>query len=253
MEASTMSNLERGAAPDIHRIEDANVNWYLVEAEDGITIVDAGVPRSWDSLMAALPRIGRSLDDVKALVLTHAHFDHIGFAERARRELQVPVYVHENDVPLAHKPMQYTHERARSRYVLGKPKALPFVLGFLGARAFWPRPLGEVERYVDGILPVPGRPRIVPTPGHTLGHCSLHFEDRDALIAGDAVVTLDPYTASTGPRLVARAATADSRRALESLDQIAATGAGTVLTGHGPPWLDGAASIAEHARIAGAA
>jgi glyoxylase-like metal-dependent hydrolase (beta-lactamase superfamily II) len=248
-----MSNVERGAAPGIHRIDDANVNWYLVEADDGITIVDAGVPRSWDSLGAALGEIGRSLDEVRALVLTHAHFDHIGFAERARRELGVPVLVHENDVPLAHKPMQYAHERARTRYVLGRPKALPFVLGFLAARAFWPRPLGAVERYRDGVLPVPGRPRLVPTPGHTLGHCALHFEERDAVIAGDAVVTLDPYTGQAGPRLVARAATADSRRALDSLDAIAETGARAVLTGHGPPWLDGAEAIVERARRAGIA
>src|SRR3954469_9678526 len=101
-----MDRFERGAAPDIHRIEDANVNWYLVEAEDGVTVVDAGVPRSWDSLHEALAQIGRSPGDVSALVLTHAHFDHIGFAERARRELRIPVFVHENDVPLAHKPMQ---------------------------------------------------------------------------------------------------------------------------------------------------
>ena len=96
-----MGKLERDAAPGIHRIEDANVNWYLVEADDGITVVDAGVPRSWDSLGEALGQIGRRPEDVRALVLTHAHFDHIGFAERARRELKVPVYVHENDVPLA--------------------------------------------------------------------------------------------------------------------------------------------------------
>jgi glyoxylase-like metal-dependent hydrolase (beta-lactamase superfamily II) len=248
-----MSNVERDAAPGIHRIEDANVNWYLVEADDGITIVDAGVPRSWDSFGVALREIGRAPRDVRALVLTHAHFDHIGFAERARRELGIPVFVHEDDVPLAHKPMQYSHERARSRYILGRPKALPYVLGFLAARAFWPRPLGAVERYRDGVLPVPGRPRVVPTPGHTLGHCALHFEERDAVLAGDAVVTLDPYTGETGPRLVARAATADSRRAFESLDALAATAASIVMTGHGRPWLDGAGTLADSARRAGIA
>jgi hypothetical protein len=49
-------------------------------------------------------------------------------------------------------------------------------------------------------------------------------------------VTLDPHTRRTGPRLVARAATVDSERNLATLDALAATGALTVLTGHGEPW-----------------
>jgi glyoxylase-like metal-dependent hydrolase (beta-lactamase superfamily II) len=69
------------------------------------------------------------------------------------------------------------------------------VAEFVRRRAWWPAPVGEVHRYTDGTLPVPGSPRVVFTPGHTLGHCALHFPERDAVIAGDAVVTLDPYTA----------------------------------------------------------
>jgi len=244
--------LERSAAPDIHRVEDAHTNWFIVEASDGITVVDAGVPRSWDSLHAALRELGRTPSDIKALVLTHAHFDHVGFAERARTELGIPVYVHENDAPLARHPLQYTHERPRSRYCLTHPKALPIVASLVAARALWPRPVREVERYTTGVLPVPGSPEIVPTPGHTLGHCALAFPDRDAVIAGDAVVMLDPYTAELGPRIVAGAATADSARALESLDALAATGVGTVLTGHGEPWRAGAAEAAALARSIGA-
>ena len=64
-------------------------------------------------------------------------------------------------------------------------------------------------------------------------------------------MTLDPYTAARGPRIVARAATADSRRPLASLDRVAGTGAGTVLTGHGEPWRQGAAEIVLQARAAG--
>jgi glyoxylase-like metal-dependent hydrolase (beta-lactamase superfamily II) len=52
---------------------------------------------------------------------------------------------------------------------------------------------------------------------------------------------------------VARAATADSARALASLDRLAATGAQTVLMGHGEPWTDGAAPLAREAAAAGAA
>jgi glyoxylase-like metal-dependent hydrolase (beta-lactamase superfamily II) len=90
-------------------------------------------------------------------------------------------------------------------------------------------------------------------PGHTLGHCALHLPDRDVLLAGDAFVMLDPYTAKKGPRIVARAATADVARAVASLDALAATGARIALTGHGEPWTDGIESAVAQAREAGAA
>ncbi|HYI79862.1 MAG TPA: MBL fold metallo-hydrolase [Thermoleophilaceae bacterium] len=100
-------------------------------------------------------------------------------------------------------------------------------------------------------LDVPGSPAVVFSPGHTLGHCALHFPERDTLIAGDSIVMLDPYTAETGPRIVAGAATADYERALGSLDALAATGARTVLTGHGDAWGDGIENAVAQARRVG--
>ncbi len=91
------------------------------------------------------------------------------------------------------------------------------------------------------------------TPGHTHGHCSLHFADRGALIVGDAFVMLDPYTGRKGPCIVAGAATADSQKAMASLDALAAVDATVALTGHGPPWAGSMAEAVQRARAAGAA
>src|SRR3954451_6705277 len=247
--------LQIDVAPGVHRVEDCHTNWYLVVDERRVCVVDAGVPSSWESLQEALSRIGRSPEDVEAVVLTHAHFDHVGFAEKARTQLNVPVYVHENDVPLTRHPWRYDFERPRSFYFATQVQALPIVAGFLKTRAFWPSPVREVVRYTsdDGTLPVPGSPRVVYCPGHTLGHCALHYPDRDALICGDAIVMLDPYTAKSGPRLLARAAGADVERNLATLDALVATGATTVLTGHGEPWTGGIAAAAAQARDAGSA
>jgi len=244
--------LHADAAPGVHRVEDDSTNWYILEGDDGLTVVDAGVPRSWDSLHEALRTLGRSPGEIRAVVLTHAHFDHVGFAERARRELGVPVYVHENDVPLTQHPWRYDHERPRAWYLATQIRALPNVARFVRDRAFWPPPIRAVVRYGDdaGTLPVPGAPRVVPTAGHTLGHCCLHLPDRDAVIAGDAIVMVDPYTARRGPRLVARAATVDSERNRATLDALAATEARLVLTGHGPVWDQGARAAVEAARAA---
>ena len=222
--------------------------------EDGedLTVVDAGLPASWGSLQKALAVLGRRAEQIRALVLTHAHFDHVGFAERLRRERGVEVWAHEAEVPLTRHPLRYPHERSRVPY-LRNVRALPVLARIALAGAPLTKGIEFVRTYRDGeVLDVPGRPAVVFTPGHTPGHSSLWLGERDAVIAGDAIVTLDPYTGRRGPQIVAGAATADSALNLRSLAALADTAAGTVLTGHGPPWTDGVQAACERAWAAGA-
>lgn len=243
--------LKRNVADGIHCVEDSHVNWFIVEAGNKLTIVDAGLPTSWRSLQQALGELGRRPQDIEALVLTHGHFDHLGFAERLRSEVGVPVYIHENDLPLTRHPRQYGRARPLTWYLLTQFRALPMVAGFVANRAWWPKPIKQVHRIREDKLPVPGEPRVLFTPGHTLGHCAFHFPDRDAVIAGDAVVTLNPYRGTKAPQIVSGAATVDPERALESLGVIAETRASTVLVGHGEAWTGGAERLVELARRRG--
>src|SRR5207245_3559412 len=88
-------------APGIHRVGAGLVSCYLLEESGEITIIDAGAPGYWNDLPSELAAMGRTFADIRALVLTHAHIDHVGFAERLRRERGVPVSVHELDAKMA--------------------------------------------------------------------------------------------------------------------------------------------------------
>ncbi|MCW2972450.1 MAG: fold metallo-hydrolase [Thermoleophilia bacterium] len=240
-------------APGIHRVEDAYVNWYIVEEDDELCIVDAGHPLSWDSLHDALQLLGRSTNDIRALILTHGHFDHVGFARRAHDELGIPVYVHAQDQRLATDPWNYEHERSRLPYAVRHPS---FDLAFaaMGAKgALTVDGVLATHTFDDGdVLDVPGHPTVVHLPGHTDGECAFRYPDRSVIITGDAIVTHDPYTNGDGPRIIAGAATADSGRALASLDILAACPERTLLVGHGDPWTGNLADAVAEAREVGA-
>lgn len=242
----------RTVADGVHLLEHAAVNAYLIEDEDGLTLVDTGLPGTFRRIEAAIGVLGRSPADLRGVVLTHAHFDHVGSARTIRERWKTPVHVHSAERFLTAHPYRYRHERARFRYPLRYPAAIPVLARMTVAGALTVRGLTDVTVFEPGVeLAVPGRPRVVATPGHTVGHCALHLPGRGVVLSGDALVTLDPYTGHTGPQIVSGAATADSEVALRSLAALAETGAATVLPGHGEPWTGGVDAAVEAALRAG--
>jgi len=233
--------------PSVHRLGDDHVNAYLVEDGGEVTVVDAGLPAFFGDLVAELATMGRSLDDVRAVVLTHGHSDHIGFAERIRDEHGVPVSVHELDAALARGEVPNPSAGLGAR-------RLRSLLDFLvwGARrgALRIRNPKVVTTFgSDAELDVPGALRVIHTPGHTPGNCALHAAGANSLFAGDTLSTYLVTSGAVGPRVAAF--TADPEQALASLGRIEDIEAAWLLPGHGAPWAEGVAAAVAAARASG--
>ena len=224
-------------SPSLHRIGNDIVAAYLVDTAEGITIIDAGLSGQWNDLVAELAIMGRSLDDIKGVILTHGDSDHVGFAERLRREHGVPVYVHSADA-----------ERAKGNHkaAMGKQKmnlgGLASFIGYSlrkgGLRTTW---LTEVVETKDGeTLDLPGSPQIIGLPGHSEGSLAVFIPLVDAVFVGDGLATRHVLTREQG--LQPAPFTDEPDQAIASLQKLLPTGAKWVLPGHGPAFDGGVAA-----------
>ena len=227
-------------APGIRRLGKGLVNVYLIEEAGQVTIIDAGAPGYWKDVHAELAAMGRTPDDVRALLLTHAHSDHVGFAERIRREHSVPVDVHADDAALARgevKPVRDpTGAGSRGWSIRAIAGFAVFALSHGMARV---TPIAEVGTFLDGAtLDAPGAPRVIHVPGHTAGSVAFHVPARDAVFVGDTFATRNVITGRRGPHF-STMFNADHRQAVASLVRLDGLAARHVLPGHGDAWSGG--------------
>lgn len=227
---------------DLAYLRTAVSNLYLVgepgAGDRGWVLVDAGMPGFAGRIVhAAGERFGRGARP-SAIVLTHGHFDHVGTVRELAALWEVPVYVHELELP---------YVTGRSPY----PPPDPTVGGGALAAMSWLFPRGPID--LGGrakVLPldgsVPGMPgwTWIHTPGHTPGHVAL-FRDMDhVLIAGDAFVTTRQESALAvlaqreevhGPPAYFTPDWISARRSVEALaalePELAATGHGVPMRG----------------------
>lgn len=231
--------------PGLHRIGNDLVACYLVVDDSGALLIDAGIPGQWPELLAELDTLGLTPADLRGVVLTHGDSDHLGFAERLRREHGVPIHVHSDDADRAlggPKP-----KTGREPFRLGATaRFLWFTLRRGGLRSEHPREVVRIE--AGSSLPLPGAPEIISMPGHSPGSIAVHVPAVDAVFVGDALTTRNVLTGVEGP--AAAPFTDDPAAALAALERIAALGARWVLPGHGAPWSGGVEEAVRRIRAA---
>ncbi|MEU4561052.1 MBL fold metallo-hydrolase [Actinoplanes sp. NPDC023936] len=224
--------------PQLHRIGNDIVAVYLIVTDDGVTVIDAGLSGQWPELISELDGLGRTVRDIRGIVLTHGDSDHLGFAERLRRDHGVPVFVHAADAARARGEI-----KPKTKWGKIKVGALARFLWYAsrtgGLKTTYVRDVVTIE---DGqVLDLPGAPRIIELPGHSPGSVAIHSAAADAVFVGDALTTRSVLTGENGPQPAPF--TDDPAQAAASLARIAELDVTWVLPGHGAPWNAGAAAI----------
>lgn len=224
------------AAENVFLASGTAVNWVLVREGTDLTLIDGGYPGDVAAVEASIRALGRDPRDVRAILVTHAHVDHLGAVNPFHERYGTPVLLHPTEV--AHARREYLEQLTPRELVtkLGRPGVLPWAVRVLRAGATRDVAAPHAEAFATGAkLDLPGSPVPVATPGHTSGHAAYHFPTAGAVATGDMLITGHPVSRTSGPQLIApwfnhaaRGAVVAGLGALERLD------AGVVLPGHGP-------------------
>jgi glyoxylase-like metal-dependent hydrolase (beta-lactamase superfamily II) len=226
------------------------VNWYLVADDSGVTVVDSGCQGFLPQLDPGLRLLGRSREDIRAFLLTHGDGDHVGVAAKMQHEGdETPIHLNPADRYLVEKHRKKDEENTLA--MLARP-ATWRLFGHFTRYGVLNQP--KIERTADlgetDALEVPGRPRVIHTPGHTEGHMVFHFPRHGALFVGDTICTWHPISGERGPQQMPF--NVSNATGLDSLSRYADLDAELVLVGHGEPWTEGPAGAVDRARAAAA-
>jgi glyoxylase-like metal-dependent hydrolase (beta-lactamase superfamily II) len=216
---------------------EGDLNLYVI-AGDPLTLVDTGIgtPEALAALEAGLESHGLKLADVKQVLLTHKHADHIGLAADIRERSGATVYIHEDDWPgLADLDQRHGEfvplvvERLRLAHV--PEDEIQNLVKFLGHGKRFARQT-EAEKLRDGdAFQISGQTlEVIHTPGHTQGCVCFRYGRH--LFTGDHVLpTISPNIGAGEMRR-----TGMMQRFLDALQRIAAYQADDLiaLPGHGP-------------------
>jgi glyoxylase-like metal-dependent hydrolase (beta-lactamase superfamily II) len=224
------------AADDVFLVTGTAVNWVLVREGADLTLIDGGYPGDVAAVEASVRALGHDPRDVRAILVTHAHVDHLGAVNPFHARYGTPVLLHPAEV--AHARREFLEQLTPGELVakLVRPAVLPWAVRVLRAGAMRDVAAPHAEAFsLDGALDLPGSPVPVLTPGHTSGHTAYHFPAAGAVATGDMLITGHPVSRTAGPQLIApwfnhggRAEVLAGLGALEALD------AEVVLPGHGP-------------------
>ncbi|HKP54034.1 MAG TPA: MBL fold metallo-hydrolase [Chloroflexia bacterium] len=205
---------------------------YLIEDGDGLTIIDTSLPFAPKRIIKQLQEMGRAPSDVKRIIITHSHPDHVGGLPELARATGAEVWASEGEAAVIRGEMPVPRPPVRS--VPWPQRILRFILPPAKMKP------GKVHRILkDGeTLEVMGGLQVISTPGHAPDHLSFWQPERRILFAGDTMMylfgRLDPLF---------RVVTVDMPENMRSVRKLAALEPQTILCGHGAPITERATAM----------
>lgn len=224
-----------GLTARVHIAQTPLVNWTLVTDDSGVLLIDAGYPGNRDDVLTSLDRLGFGPADVRAILLTHAHIDHLGSAIWFATTHRTPVFCHTDEV--GHARREYLQQVSPGALLtqVWRPSWLRWSLQVAHLGGLVRDGIPSARALSDPVASaLPGSPRAIPTPGHTGGHCSYVVDG--VLIAGDALITGHPLSRHRGPQLLPAMFNESPQACERSLRTMAAADTELLVPGHGPPW-----------------
>jgi glyoxylase-like metal-dependent hydrolase (beta-lactamase superfamily II) len=219
----------------VHFAQTNLVNWTLVTDGAGVVMIDAGFPGQRDEVVDSVRELGFGVGDIHAILLTHAHVDHLGTAIWFAKTHGTPVFCHAGEVGHAHR--EYL-EQASPMDVAAKawhPRYLTWSLRIARVGALTHEGIPTARPFTEEVAAaLPGTPMAIPTPGHTGGHCSFLVDG--VLVSGDALVTGHPVSTRRGPQLLPGMFNHDQDACARSLSALGMLDTDVLLPGHGPVW-----------------
>lgn len=216
--------------PDIHQVDGVSCNVYIITEPDGLTIIDAGMPGAVRRILDAVSALGHSPRDVRHILLTHQHVDHIGGLAALAQTTGAQTWASAGDAPAI-------KGHARREAPSGP-------LGIIFRTVLFPRLRPAAINHIVGegdtvpVLSGDGGIRVIETPGHTQGHLSFYLPARKLLFAGDAVRSSAGRLALPPSML-----NHDTPMALRSVGRLATLDTVACLPGHGAPVMTGAQAL----------
>ena len=203
--------------PEVYLIKGRASNIYLCIDDDGLALVDTGMPREQNLVLAEIERLGYQPDQLNRILITHADIDHAGSLAALQETTGARVFA--------------GAESSRLLQSGKSPDHLPSLLQWFSNTFFNYKPVDAsyLEIIEDGDeIPVLGGLLALATPGHTLDHFSFYCPSSGVLFAGDALNTRDNRLQRTAKRITAdeAAANASAIRLLELTPAVFACGHG---------------------------